>query len=359
MSDHSDHYLDLRRKLSRAANEDLVALPSVADAALLEYIWRELPKMMISCSSEDFEILPNNALKCRGHQVRINISVATEDISKLEIAAIFAGIDLGRELIKVRRSYLNIASIGSIDRINFIYPSIINIDSERLLEEIREICDGTYNVLFEAIRLKIKSFISDLSEELYFTFRSLCKNRAIKDDFWFAGISGGHGFRLIDSAVGEYVVKNLPSAFNRSGVSLATELIDTALPVEGLLMKDVFNTDHPIDVDISDAEYGRNLSSYAEAMMALYRGTSFTIYPIYSDGDWAILALSGTKWKHEVSDIIYNNIDEFRSICDKSRRILSESLKKMTRGFRDGRWSSWGEFFGAATAEFLKGIANP
>jgi hypothetical protein len=139
---------------------------------------------------------------------------------------------------------------------------------------------------------------------------------------------------------------------------LGAELIDTALPVQGLLMKNVFAINNPIDVDVGGADYGKKRSSYYEAMVTLYGGTKFTIYPIYSEETWAVLALSSTQWRPEVSKILADSKEEFVDICIRSKKRVREAMKKISTSARSSSWSGWGKLVGAAGAEFTKGMAG-
>jgi hypothetical protein len=246
-----------------------------------------------------------------------------------------------------------------IDSVSITVPKLLNVDVDPILEELRGVCLGTYNVLGEVIRHRIQLITTEFSEQLYLTFRSYCTKESVKRDFWFAAISDNYGFRLAENRIGSELIVGIPNAFRRSKSSLSAEIIDTALPIQGLLMRNVFNTSDPIDVDIGDSDYGKSKSTYAEAMCALYGGTAFTIFPIYVRDGWAVLGLSSIQNRAEVYKILSDKREEFVSICENSKNRAKNALTRVKRRMPTMPLAEFGgKFFGNASAEFIKAMSG-
>lgn len=358
MTDPASFLPALKSRLVTASTNDFTELPQATERWLIDHIRLNTKDIVVRNCATALSILPNGDFQASFGQMRLNVSAATDNFSELEIALLAVGVDVDKSLLKTARKVVKLDTIGRIGSITLTCPYVLPLNMESTLNEIRSFCIAAYNVLEETLKLRVRSLTSDIAEQLYFTFRSYCLNEQTKSDLWFAGISENHGFRLVDSKLGEEVIVKIPQAFGRSKATLATQIIDTALPVEGLLMKHVFNTDLPIDVDINQADYGKNKSPYSEAMQALYKGTAFSIHPVFSDGNWAILALSSIKSRDEVWGIIQANRQEFESICRDSKNRVRLALKRIVEKSAGDWHANWGKFFGQAGSEFLKNMAG-
>jgi hypothetical protein len=165
-------------------------------------------------------------------------------------------------------------------------------------------------------------------------------------------MSDDYGFRLFDESIVAStfdVVKQYTARFHRGANDVTAEILKTALPLKGLLMRYSIGRNEPIDVDISDAEYSKERTGYAEAMLSLYGATSFTIFPIIADAESGtrVIALYPTSLNSEIAQVLGIHRRQLRQICINSYNKIKSTLAVLDRAStKDETANSWAALAG-------------
>ena len=259
--------------------------------------------------------------------------------------------DLKPHVVKIR-------GFGRYQRVTIFIPSKMELDREFLDHVIKASLETIYAWFEEQIIKIVRAETNAMANELYGHARTIFLDREIGKKFWFGAMSGGRGFRLFDEFVATsalQIAQQHSSKFGRGANDVVAEILKTNLPIERLLMRHSIGREDPIDVDIADAAYYKDHSSYSDAMRSFYGSTSFTIFPILTDAGYndKVIALYPTSLKSDIEPILRSHRTTLREISLNSHKKIRATLSALKRRPTDMDW--FAAFAGKFTRGFVEG----
>ena len=251
---------------------------------------------------------------------------------------------------------IKIKSYGRIKQVILIYPKDLKVELEYINSLIQNTLLTGYNWFKNKIVDLIKKEEISLSDNLYNYIKTIITSEELRKNLWFASITKGYGFRLIERDVALNLFDIIDKTSDNYGDStnkLVSEMLSTKLPSEQLLMQKAIENNAIIDAQISDASYYKNGNIYAAAMGSLYDNNIFTIHPIYISNNANVLLLYPTENREIIEPIIEHHKNKLEDISKKSLNLIYKSLNifNSSNSMNTGKL---GEFFGG----FFRGILD-
>lgn len=235
---------------------------------------------------------------------------------------------------------------GQFLSFDLTFPKKVRVKKEEVQDLVTTVFETGYNWFFEKTLEMVRREEDRLGYGLYSFARTVIHSKALLDSVWFASITKGFGFRLLNEAVAREsfrLIKPNAAKFKRSTNVLVAELLNTKLPEEQLLMIKAITAKTTIDANLRNAAYNRTDSLYAATLKALYGQNHFTVYPVYESDRACVVALCDTKTKNEIIPILTRHQAELSAICRSSIggiHGLLESLKARTEGLLGVVWDA-------------------
>lgn len=298
---------------------------------------------------------------CGSMEFQVNISEEVRAPEELLIAILPHDVEQQTKKRDFKSQTIKISGHGRYKYVKIFVPPAVHVDRDVLEHVVKTSLETIYTWVEEQIVATVRAETRVMADELYRHARTVFLDRAIWRELWFAAMSDGYGFRLFDEFVAMSafdIAQKHSSDFGRGANDVVAEIVKTNLPVQRLLMKHAIGREEPIDVDISDADYSKDHSSYSEAMRAFYGSTSFTIYPILTDAGIRdmVIALYPTSLKSDIEPILRVHRADFREISRKSHSKVRGTLASLQRPSRTSDLLGVGAYI---AGKFAKGILEP
>jgi len=227
---------------------------------------------------------------------------------------------------------------------NITYPKKLKIKKQDTQELITTIFETGYNWFYEKTIELAKQEENKLGYQLYEFLKTIIHSKELRNNLWFASITGGYGFRLLNESVAresfKLIHKNIKQ-FEKSTNLFVAELLNTKLPEDQLLMINAIKVKSSIDANLKNASYNKTDSLYAATLKCLYGQNQFTVYPVYENDKFCVVALFDTKNKNQLVPILLRHKTEIDEICKKSIggiRALLGKLKVGAKGLLTMIW---------------------
>jgi hypothetical protein len=244
--------------------------------------------------------------------------------------------------------HISIKGYGKIDEIVFLYPEFLPLQLDLLNSLLKNLFEVGYQWFENKIEMLSNNEKVALSKNLYGYVRSIITSDILQKHLWFATVTKGYGFRLIDHDVAMNLFKQIePNAetFSHSTNRLAAEMLSTKLPQEKLLMPIAIAENRIMDVNISEAKYSKEGSIYSGAMSAFYGCDSFTIHPIFKKKQSSVVALYPTDKRTYFEPLITAHLERLEEICASSISRVHAALELFER--KTSNVPLWGKLIGA------------
>lgn len=204
---------------------------------------------------------------------------------------------------------IELTSTGKYKKISVILPNKLIRSKLCITEFFKCIFETTYFWFKEQVLYYINNNKICVARKLYSYLHSTVENKKILQNFWFAIVGQGYGFRLLDYDLTlnafELIDKSVEK-YDGYTNRLVTELISTKLPTQKMLMQIAIDNKATLIGDLRKAVYTSEGSIYSTTLYTLYDGENFVIQPLYID-DFSILALYPLELKNEIEAIINDN----------------------------------------------------
>lgn len=229
---------------------------------------------------------------------------------------------------------------------NLTFPKKVKVKSQDTKELIKTIFETGYNWFFDKTVDLAKQEESKLGYRLYEFAKTIIHSNPLLNNLWFASITKGFGFRLLNESVAKESFKLIqPNAnkFKKSTNALVAELLNTKLPEEQLLMINAITAKTSIDANLKNASYNKTDSLYTATLKSLYGQNQFTVHPIFESDKFCVVALFDLKNKAKLVPILTRHKTELDEICKKSIGgvlALLAKLKVGTKGFLTTLWEA-------------------
>ena len=229
---------------------------------------------------------------------------------------------------------VTIEGYGRYQHVTLYVPHTLARDWSSVEHVVKNTIETIYAWVHQQILRHVASETGAAASELYSYIRTIFLRKDVWRQLWFGAMSDGRGFRLFD----EFVVASAfdtarkhSSVFSRGANDVVAEILNKNLPIEQLLMRNVIARKEPIEVNIADAAYHKQPSTYSEAMRSFYGSTAFVIYPIFTDVEYPdkVIALYPTALRSEVDPVLRAHRTALRGIAEKSAKRIRETLKAM------------------------------
>ena len=181
-------------------------------------------------------------------------------------------------------------SYGRFKRIVVVVPSGMRDYSSFLADLMQDLVESGFGWIAGQIALVSMSEQVEVARGLYSEVRRIIPEPQLHRDVWLGMLGQALGFRLVDPLVVRSAVADMQPSGSDS-LRLVAELLQTRLPRQGLLMNSVLASDRYMEVDLRDAQYMKDGSVYAVALMALYGGTRLAMLPVYKSDRQNVLLL--------------------------------------------------------------------
>lgn len=339
--------LDIEKQRSQILEELSDLFGHVAIGGLFEaiiagenYVYRQLRRTLCLNAASIFgatEVEPlAGTFLCGARSYQINVSDNVIAPEVLLVGILPHDLEERPPAKRFRRQSVRIEGYGRYQKVDIFLPPGFSADREMLAHLIKVTLETIYSWIEERVNRSVRAETVSMASELYSRARTLILNRAVWGELWFGAMSDGVGFRLFDDYVTQAafeLVQHSAPKFGRGANDIVAEILKTARPIEGLLMRHSVDKTEPLEVDISDAEYGKDNNSYAQAMSALYDSTSFTIFPILTESNYhdKVIALYPTLLKEAIEPTLRAHRDEFRQIAISANAKIRSTLQALRR----------------------------
>lgn len=250
--------------------------------------------------------------------------------------------------------HVNIKGYGKIKDISIIYPVPLKVR----LEAINSLLKNIFETGYHWFKLKIEELSSNekvaLTQKLYNYLKSIITSDELRKHLWFATVTKGYGFRLIERDVSMALftaIEPKAACFGHSTNRLVAEMLSTKLPGENLLMPKAIAQNKIMDVNISDAKYSKDGHIYAGCMNAFYGSGSFTIHPVSIQRDTGLVALYPTDKRKFLEPVLQKHISKIQEICLESTSKVHAALELFKS--KSSNSIEWGKFLGAFFRGFI------
>lgn len=201
---------------------------------------------------------------------RVNISPEVTDFTVLNIAIIN-----NRANKQNSSQTYKFCNAGKYNSIHFILAKSLRFNIEILKQAIIQILDTCYTFYKIKLREFISSDLANVSKNVYSYIFSLMCDDEINNDFWLAIVGRGVGFRLVNPSIVERLFTTFAKHKNKdddvSINELISNLLDTKLPYDKILMKAAVDCKQCITVDLTNAVYTKEGSLYSKTMYNQFR----------------------------------------------------------------------------------------
>lgn len=221
---------------------------------------------------------------------------------------------------------INLTSTGKYKKISVILPNKLIKSKICIIDFFKCIFETTYSWFKEQVLYYINNNKVCVARKLYSYLHSKVESKEILQNFWFAIVGQGYGFRLLDYDLTlnafELIDKSVEK-YDGYTNRLVTELISTKLPTQKMLMQIAIDNKATLIGDLSKAVYTSEGSIYSTTLNTLYDGESFVIQPLYID-DFSVLALYPIELKNEIESIIKYNQSVFcQLVQDEMKQLIT------------------------------------
>lgn len=219
---------------------------------------------------------------------------------------------------------------GKYNTISIVVPKKLYRTSIILVDFYKCIFETTYCWFKEQILLYVSDIKNCVARKLYDYLRSIIHSNNLLENFWFAIVGQGYGFRLLDYNLTlnsfELISRNTDTYGSYTN-KLVTELLSTRLPSEKMLMQIAIDNKATLVGELRKAVYTAEGSIYSTTLYSLYGGESFVMWPIYID-EFSIVALYPIDAKEELEKLIKMNLFTLRQIIknEMSQLMLAYNL---------------------------------
>jgi hypothetical protein len=304
------------------------------------------PLMGIKCTSDNCFFTAGSG-KCL-----ISIKIA-EDIRNFGSLCIVIEPHIGANA-NTKEFNIAIGGYGKIKNISIIYPVPIKIK----LDAINSLLKNIFETGYHWFQLKMEELSSSekvaLTQKLYNYIKNIITSDELRKHLWFATVTKGYGFRLIERDVSMALFPSIEPNASRYGHStnrLVAEMLSTKLPGEYLLMPKAIAQNKIMDVNICDAKYSKDGHIYAGTMKAFYRNDSFTIHPVSIQRDTGIVALYPTDKRIFFEPVLQQHISKIQEICLESTSKVHSALELFKS--KSSGSSEWAKHLGAFFRGFI------
>lgn len=252
---------------------------------------------------------------------------------------------LVEERIRFSSLIISIKGYGRFKEIVFSYPTKLkkSINFIFLHELIKAIYDTSYKWFYNKVINLVNKDLDNLSTNLYGHLKKYIYHDEIRENLWFASVTKGFGFRLLDSDLADSsfkIIEENAYSLNHSTNKYVAELLKTYLPEDILLMRQALKSKKCIDVSLEDAKYKKEGSIYALTLGSLYGCDSFTVYPVYVSSKLNVLALFDTKNKKYIKPILDLHKTELQEISKKEVNKIHSLLSYLHEVYVKPFWDS-------------------
>lgn len=204
----------------------------------------------------------------------------------------------------------------------------------------RKLLEEGSDYIFENILSILQNEEISVAKKLYDELRLVVLDKDKREEVWFATLSSEYGFRLADPRVGSKALDAIRKGIGGDSVSplvVLSQLIETRLPRELLLMNEAAKTEKIVDASIPRSGYAISGHGYTYVMQVLYDSDSFGILKICEKDGVVVLALFPSDSTYvrdllvehkaqlgEVAEAIIDPIRAARNLFD-SHQSTSES----------------------------------
>ena len=330
---------------------------SIEDALKLE-VRNSLVKLLPIKTIEDMRLLCNNVEKevlslctnlTQRNATTLFKSVSTNNISDyivdsngafyfikfvedfLEKGKIIIVISVvANEKVPMIEVNADLNSTGKYNKISIVVPKRLFRTSIILVDFYKCIFETTYCWFKEQILLYVSDIKNCVARKLYDFLRSIIQTKDLLENFWFAIVGQGYGFRLLDYNLTlnsfELISKNTDTYGSYTN-RLVTELLSTRLPSEKMLMQIAIDNKATLVGELRKAVYTAEGSIYSTTLYSLYGGESFVMWPLYID-EFSIVALYPLDVKNEIEKLVKMNLITMRQIIknEMSQLMLAYNL---------------------------------
>lgn len=220
---------------------------------------------------------------------------------------------------------IKLKSTGKYKKISVILPNKLIRGKIYITELFKCIFETTYFWFKEQVLYYISNNKICVARKLYSYLHSTVENKEILQNFWFAIVGQGYGFRLLDYdltlSAFDLIDKNIEK-YDVYTNRLVSELISTKLPTQKMLMQIAIDNKAILIGDLRKAVYTSEGSIYSTTLYTLYDSNNFVIQPIYID-DFSILALYPVELKNEIESIINHHKAVF---CQLVRNEMTQLI---------------------------------
>ncbi|MDA2933465.1 hypothetical protein MYX82_03890 [Acidobacteria bacterium AH-259-D05] len=235
---------------------------------------------------------------------------------------------------KNKQRTFSIKGFGKYKKVRFFFPQHLRVNVDLAVGLVRGLYETGYGWIRNQIELLAQRENIALVDDLYNYLRRIFPAKELRKNLWFASITEGYGFRLIERHVAAEsfeLIDRHAGLYGYSTSRLVSELLSTRLPSEGLLMQIALNLNQCIDGDLSLAKYKKEGSIYAGTMEALYGRESFTIFPVRTGEKLSVFALFPTEDRSSIEPILVEHTAELSEMVVNASPRIERALKIFDR----------------------------
>jgi hypothetical protein len=342
----------LERSFPNVSLADTPALADELEVLLISYAHDVLTKnsnllLGLNCAEHEcFMTLEENSTL---FSVKINEDAKTHSVLNIVIQPHSITTEF-----QIKEFHIGIKSYGKVNDIVLYYPNCL---SPNLLL-INSLLKCNFEMAYNWFELKIDELAANekvaLAVQIYDYTKKIIFDKKLRNQLWFATITKGFGFRLIERNVSIAMFPEMDKYSGFFGLStnkLVAEMLSTKLPREQLLMHKVIQEKKVMDVNISDSKYAADGNIYAAAMSAFYGSDSFTIHPVLLQEAVNVLALYPTDYREQLEEILDNHKEALRKICKRATSNIQKAINIFDK--RKLGISKYGELAGGFTRGLL------
>lgn len=232
---------------------------------------------------------------------------------------------------RLTQKTISIGGYGKYRKVRFFFTQELTKDLDLLIGVVSGLLESGYAWFSNQVEALTASAEIAMVSDLYTKIRSLLANEHLAKNFWFATITAGYGFRLIDPRVARdsfTLIEKSASDYGRSTNRLVAELLATRLPRHGLLMHTSVTLNRCLDLaELSKARYKQTGSIYASAVAALYGTETLTIYPLYVSDQLSVLGLLPAEDRTSIIPVLQYHDHELKQAIENAAERIVTSIQ--------------------------------
>jgi hypothetical protein len=318
------------------SNFTVETLSEIADS--LEFFLKDYATASLKRTSKEFltlEIAKDGMFLVDDNLNYYELTLS-EDLNDPHLLIIFIRAkDTQRKYSLEKHGFALSGCFGKYFSFTFMFPKKLRIKKRSVEELIKIIFECGYDWFYEKTIQLAKEQENKLGYRLYDYAKTIIHPKELLRNLWFASITEGFGFRLLNATVVEQsfnlIQKNVHE-FRQSTNSFVAELLNTKLPEDKLLMINAIKQKDSIDANLKNAKYKKTDSFYAVTLKALYGQNYFTVHPIFESDKFCIVALFDTKDKNQITPLFDLHKKDFEDICQESIGGVRALLRKLKEG---------------------------